>query len=106
MQHVCARPSQVADLLWLAVRADEVGILMAISEPEILMTKFDPLREAWPRTTRRDFLYGAGAGLFVLGAARNLVWAQSAAQSVMSGTEFDLQIGEIRGLTLPLWEGS
>jgi CopA family copper-resistance protein len=46
------------------------------------------------RLSRRAFLHGAGAGLFVLGAARNLAWAQSANQSVLSGTEFDLQIGE------------
>jgi CopA family copper-resistance protein len=44
--------------------------------------------------TRRGFMHRAGAGLFVLGASRNLSWAQSATQSVLSGTEFDLQIGE------------
>src|SRR5512138_83730 len=27
--------------------------------------------------TRRNFLHGAGAGLFVLGTSRNLAWAQS-----------------------------
>lgn len=43
--------------------------------------------------TRRGFLYSAGAGLFVLGASRNLAWPQNATQSVLSGTEFDLQIG-------------
>ena len=42
---------------------------------------------------RRSFLSAAGAGLFVLGTGRNLAWAQSAKQSVLSGTEFDLQIG-------------
>jgi CopA family copper-resistance protein len=68
---------------------------MAIGGPEILMTKFDPSRVPWPCMTRRNFLYGAGAGLFVLGAGRNLAWPQSAAQSVLSGTEFDLQIGEM-----------
>jgi CopA family copper-resistance protein len=68
---------------------------MAIGGPEILMTKFDPLRVPWPRMTRRNFLYGAGAGLFVLGAARNPAWPQSATQSVLSGTEFDLQLGEM-----------
>jgi FtsP/CotA-like multicopper oxidase with cupredoxin domain len=43
---------------------------------------------------RRGFLTSAGAGLFVLGATRELSWAQSAPRSVLSGTEFDLQIGE------------
>jgi CopA family copper-resistance protein len=57
--------------------------------------KFDPLRAASPRMNRRHFLHGAGAGLFVLGASRNLAWSQSATQSVLSGTEFDLQIGEM-----------
>ena len=46
------------------------------------------------RLSRRAFVQSAGAGLFVLGAARNLTYAQSATQSVLSGTEFDLQIGE------------
>lgn len=55
------------------------------------MKAFDPL----PALTRRGFLAGAGSGLFVLGAARNLSWAQSATQTVLSGTEFKLDIGEI-----------
>jgi CopA family copper-resistance protein len=55
------------------------------------MKVFDPL----PGLTRRRFLASAGSGLFVLGAARNLSWAQSATQSVLSGTEFNLEIGEI-----------
>jgi CopA family copper-resistance protein len=46
------------------------------------------------RLSRRAFVQSAGAGLFVLGAARNLTYAQSATQSVLSGTEFELQIGE------------
>jgi CopA family copper-resistance protein len=58
------------------------------------MTKFDPLRVPRPCMSRRDFLYGA-AGLFVLGASGNRAWAQSATQSVLSGTEFDLQIAEM-----------
>lgn len=45
--------------------------------------------------TRRGFLASAGGGLFVLGASRNLSWAQSSTQSVLSGTEFNLDIGEI-----------
>ena len=44
--------------------------------------------------TRRAFLQGAG-GLFVLGAAGELAWPQSAAQTVLSGTQFDLEIGEM-----------
>jgi FtsP/CotA-like multicopper oxidase with cupredoxin domain len=59
------------------------------------MTKFDPVRAAHPRMNRRHFLYGAGAGLFVLGVSRNLAWSQSATQSVLSGTEFNLEIGEM-----------
>lgn len=57
------------------------------------MTKIDLSRAHSLGMTRRSFLYGAGAGLFVLGAARNLAWPQNATQSVLSGTEFDLQIG-------------
>ena len=59
------------------------------------MTKFDALRAAPPRVNRRHFLAGAGAGLFVLGVSRNLAWSQSATQSVLSGTEFNLEIGEM-----------
>lgn len=55
------------------------------------MKDFDPL----PALTRRRFLASAGSGLFVLGAARNLSWAQSSTQSVLSGTEFNLDIGAI-----------
>lgn len=58
------------------------------------MTKTDLLRAHSLGMTRRSFLYGAGAGLFVLGASRNLAWPQNATQSELSGTEFDLQIGE------------
>ncbi|MET0533263.1 MAG: copper resistance system multicopper oxidase, partial [Steroidobacter sp.] len=47
------------------------------------------------RLTRRGFLAGASGGLFVLGAARNLSLAQSTTQSVLSGTEFNLEIGEM-----------
>jgi len=59
------------------------------------MTKFDPLRAAQPRMNRRHFLYGASAGLFVLGTSHKFAWAQSATQSVLSGTEFNLEIGEL-----------
>ena len=44
--------------------------------------------------TRRGFLQGVGTGLFVLGAPR-LLTSESVPQAVLSGTEFDLQIGEI-----------
>jgi FtsP/CotA-like multicopper oxidase with cupredoxin domain len=44
--------------------------------------------------SRRGFLAGAGAGLFVLGSSRDPSWAQSAPRAVFSGTQFDLQIGE------------
>jgi CopA family copper-resistance protein len=56
------------------------------------MTKIDPSAHSMGMT-RRSFLYGAGAGLFVLGASRELAWSQNITQSVLSGTEFDLQIG-------------
>jgi CopA family copper-resistance protein len=49
-----------------------------------------------PRFSRRDFLYGAGAGVFVLSAPRNLALAQDTSpRSVLTGTEFDLQIGSM-----------
>lgn len=56
------------------------------------MTDLDPLR-ARASLTRRGFLAGASSGLFVLGASRNLSWAQSTNQTVLSGTEFNLEIG-------------
>jgi CopA family copper-resistance protein len=49
----------------------------------------------WPALSRRRFLANAGAGAFVLGVARNLAWAQSTPRAVLSGTEFDLELGEI-----------
>jgi len=49
----------------------------------------------WPALSRRRFLTSVGAGAFVLGAARNLTWAQDAPRAVLSGTQFDLQLGEI-----------
>src|ERR1044071_3734107 len=49
----------------------------------------------WPALSRRRFLASAGAGAFVLGAARNLTWAQAAPRAVLSGTQFELEIGEI-----------
>lgn len=58
------------------------------------MTKPDVLNAQWAGFSRRRFLKSVGAGVFVLGASRGLGWAQSTTQSVLSGTEFDLQIGE------------
>jgi FtsP/CotA-like multicopper oxidase with cupredoxin domain len=44
--------------------------------------------------SRRGFLLGAGAGLFVLGSGRsNISRAQGPQQTVLSGTEFNLEIG-------------
>src|SRR5918994_292203 len=48
-----------------------------------------------PALSRRRFLASAGAGVFVLGAARDLAWAQGTPRAVLSGTEFDLELGEI-----------
>lgn len=46
--------------------------------------------------TRRAVMHGAlGAGLFVLGSGRELVRAQSAQQTVLTGNDFRLQIGEM-----------
>ena len=42
---------------------------------------------------RRAFLASAGAGIFVLGAGR-LAWPQRLQQTVLSGMQFDLRIGE------------
>jgi CopA family copper-resistance protein len=50
---------------------------------------------AYAPISRRAFVQGAvGAGLFVLGASRDPSWAQSSVQTVLTGTEFDLRIGE------------
>lgn len=63
---------------------------------------FLALTENWMRSkhsasftpmTRRAFLGAAGAGVFVLGAPRQLAWAQKPEQTVLSGTRFDLRIG-------------
>ncbi|WP_293850107.1 copper resistance system multicopper oxidase [Steroidobacter sp.] len=58
------------------------------------MSKIELLRTPLGGMNRRKFLAGTGAGLFVLGTTRNLAWPQNTKQSVLSGTEFDLQIGE------------
>jgi CopA family copper-resistance protein len=47
-----------------------------------------------PQLSRRSFLQAAGAGLFVLGAHRGDAWAQNQTQTVLTGSHFDLQIGE------------
>jgi CopA family copper-resistance protein len=59
------------------------------------MTKSVQSRVALPCMTRRHLLCGAGAGLFVLGTSSKLACAQSATQSVLSGTQFHLEIGEM-----------
>lgn len=56
------------------------------------MTKVDA-RSPWTGLSRRRFLQSVGAGVFVIGASRDFAWGQSTTQSVLSGTEFDLQIG-------------
>lgn len=56
------------------------------------MKEFDSLPSR--QVTRRNFLAGAGSGLFVLGVDRNVAWGQSVTQTVLSGTEFNLEIGE------------
>ena len=49
-----------------------------------------------PQLTRRSLLQGlAGAGVFVLGGSRAPTWAQSATQTVLTGTRFDLHIDEM-----------
>ena len=57
------------------------------------MTKIDVTAGALAGLSRRRFLQSVGAGVFVLGTLRHAAWGQSATQSVLSGTEFDLQIG-------------
>jgi CopA family copper-resistance protein len=47
-----------------------------------------------PQLSRRSFLQAAGAGLFVLGAHRRDALAQNQTQTVLTGSHFDLQIGE------------
>ena len=58
-----------------------------------MKNRSSPARHA-PHLTRRSFIQSSAAGLFVLGVARDASFAQSAAQTVLSGTHFDLEIGE------------
>ena len=58
------------------------------------MTSIPSPRARAPQLSRRGFLQAAGAGLFVLGAPRADTWAQSQTQTVLTGTHFDLQVGE------------
>ena len=54
-------------------------------------------RARTPQLSRRCFLQAAGAGLFVLGANRSSeagAQSQSQTQTVLTGSHFDLQIGE------------
>ena len=62
------------------------------------MKTFDPLRARWPPITRRQFTKAAVGGLFVLGASRSFARGATGAmshatQSVLSGTQFDLNLG-------------
>jgi CopA family copper-resistance protein len=62
------------------------------------MKTFDPLRARWPPITRRQFTKAAIGGFFVLGASRRFARGATGAlshatQSVLSGTQFDLNIG-------------
>jgi CopA family copper-resistance protein len=59
---------------------------------ENFMSSMQSPRARLPQLSRRGFLQAAGAGLFVLG--RNEVWAQNQTQTVLTGSHFDLQIGE------------
>lgn len=58
------------------------------------MSSMQTSRARLSQLSRRRFLQAAGAGLFILGAPRRDTWAQSQAQTVLTGTNFDLQIGE------------
>jgi CopA family copper-resistance protein len=53
----------------------------------------DSASTAWPGLSRRRFLQSVGAGAFVMGISRGPVWGRNATQSVLSGTEFNLEIG-------------
>jgi CopA family copper-resistance protein len=60
------------------------------------MTQNDRVpQKAGLRTSRRSFLAGAGAGVFVLGVTPRSLLGQASTQTVLSGSEFDLQIGEM-----------
>jgi CopA family copper-resistance protein len=59
------------------------------------MSSMQSPRARLPQLSRRSFLQAAGAGLFVLGANRGTdVRAQNQTQTVLTGSHFDLQIGE------------
>ncbi|HEY5755405.1 MAG TPA: copper resistance system multicopper oxidase [Steroidobacter sp.] len=58
------------------------------------MSSMQSPRARMPQLSRRNFLQAAGAGLFVLGAHRGDAWAQNQTQTVLTGSHFDLQIGE------------
>lgn len=59
------------------------------------MSSIRSSRARLPQLSRRRFLQAAGAGLFVVGAHRGgEVWAQKPSQTVLTGSHFDLQIGE------------
>lgn len=58
------------------------------------MSSIQSPRARLPQLSRRSFLQAAGAGLFVSGVPGGIGWAQSQTQTVLTGTNFDLQIGE------------
>lgn len=58
------------------------------------MSSMQSSRARLSQLSRRSFLQAAGAGLFVVGAHRGDAWAQNQTQSVLTGSHFDLQIGE------------
>src|SRR5688500_12804194 len=64
------------------------------SVQESFMSSMQSPRARMPQLSRRSFLQAAGAGLFVLGAHRGDAWAQNQTQTVLTGSHFDLQIGE------------
>jgi CopA family copper-resistance protein len=74
--------------------ATAIGPHVDVFDRESFMSSMQSPRARLPQLSRRNFLQAAGAGLFVLGAPRGVSWAQSQTQSVLTGTHFDLQIGE------------
>lgn len=58
------------------------------------MSSMQSSRARVPLLSRRRFLQAAGAGLFVLGSPRLDGWARNQTHAVLTGTRFDLRIGE------------
>src|SRR4029453_17858491 len=69
--------------------------MKSTSSKESVMSSIDSSRAGMSHLSRRRFLQTAGAGLFVLGTAAGTgSRAQNSTQSVLTGTHFDLGIGE------------